>query len=444
MKRYLEDVISEDLEEKMVFLGGPRQVGKTTLALNLLEGGSENHPAYLSWDVVASRKALLQGDLPGDQSLVIMDEIHKYKGWRNLVKGLYDSNKSRRRFIITGSARLDHYIRGGDSLQGRYHYHRLHPLSLYEANSSPTRSDLDHLLQFGGFPEPFLKGNTRHWKRWQRERQSRVIQDDLINLEHVKEVSQLDLLAQALPDRVGSPLSVNNLRQDLSVAFETADRWITILENLYVCFRIHPHGLPRLRAARKETKLYMSDWSLCEDPAARFENLVASHLLKHCHALEDSEGDRVELRFVRDSHGRELDFVVVENDRPAFAVECKTGEQALSRNVSYLAQRTDIPRFYQVHTGTRDYEVAQYNARVLPLTTLPDSWPSEPGVVCVQGTWYRPGADRRGQWGMRQQPGEPSPVADWRSLHPLAITQVPARPACRSTRQDCRPAEPPS
>lgn len=296
----------------MVFLGGPRQVGKTTLALNLLGGGSENHPAYLSWDVVASRKTLLQGALPGGQSLVILDEIHKYKGWRNLVKGVYDSSKSQRRFLITGSARLDHYRRGGDSLQGRYHYHRLHPLSLYETSNNPTRSDADHLLQFGGFPEPFLKGNTRHWKRWQRERQSRVIQDDLIGLEHVKEVSQLDLLAHSLPDRVGSSLSVNNLRQDLSVAFETADRWINILENLYVCFRIRPHGLPRLRAVKKERKLYMWDWSLCEDPVARFENTVASHLLKYCHAREDSQGDRVELRFVRDSQGRELDFVVRE------------------------------------------------------------------------------------------------------------------------------------
>jgi len=370
MKRYLEDVISEDLEEKMVFLGGPRQVGKTTLSLNLLKGGRETPPAYRSWDVIASQKALLQGALPGDESLVILDEIHKYKGWRNLVKGFYDSTRSSRRFLITGSARLDHYRRGGDSLQGRYHYHRLHPLSLYETSHSPTQSDVDHLLQFGGFPEPFLRGSSRHWKRWQRERQSRVIQDDLINLEHVKEVSQLDLLANSLPDRVGSPLSVNNLRQDLSVAFETADRWITILENLYVCFRIRPHGLPRLRAAKKERKLYMWDWSLCEDPAARFENMVASHLLKHCHAREDGDGDRVELRFVRDAQGRELDFVVVVNERPAFAVECKSGEQGLSRNVSYFAERTDIPYFYQVHMGSKDYEVAQYNARVLPLTTF--------------------------------------------------------------------------
>lgn len=354
----------------MVFLGGPRQVGKTTLALGLLTGGTEAHPAYLNWDNPVAKRMLLQGVLPSEEPLVILDEIHKYKGWRNLVKGFYDTNKSSRKFLITGSARLDHYRRGGDSLQGRYHYHRLHPLSLHEVTLRPTRVDLDHLMQFGGFPEPFIKGNTRHWKRWQREHQSRVIHEDLISLEHVKEVTQLDLLVQVLPERVGAPLSINNLRQDLSVAFETIDRWITILENLYFCFRIQPHGLPRLRAATKERKLYMWDWSVCINQAARFENLVASNLLKYCHLIEDREGDRMALRFVRDSQGRELDFVVVRNNKPEFAVECKMGEQQMSRNISYFAQRTDIPRFYQVHTGEKDYEIAEFKARVLPFTVM--------------------------------------------------------------------------
>ncbi len=370
MERYLKAAISEDLGEKMVFMGGPRQVGKTTLALSLLADGDEAHPAYLNWDNPASRKMLLQGALPGGQKLVILDEIHKYKGWRNLVKGFYDTHKSSRQFLITGSARLDHYRRGGDSLQGRYHYHRLHPLSLYEISPKPNSADLEHLLQFGGFPEPFLKANSRHWKRWQREHQSRVIHEDLISLEHVKEVSQMDLLAQVLPERIGSPLSINNLRQDFSVAFETLDRWITILENLYFCFRIQPHGLPRLRAATKERKLYMWDWSVCETPSARFENLVASNLLKYCHMIEDREGDCMELRFVRDSQGRELDFVVVRNNKPEFSVECKMGERQLSRNISYFAKRSNIPLFYQVHMGEKDYEVAEFKARVLPFTRM--------------------------------------------------------------------------
>lgn len=370
MNRYLTPAIQTDLEEKMVFIGGPRQVGKTTLALSLVENGSENHPAYLNWDDVASRKALLQGELPGGQPLVILDEIHKHKGWRNLVKGFYDKNKSTKQFLVTGSAKLDHYRRGGDSLQGRYHYHRLHPLSLIELRSTPSASDLEMLMQFGGFPEPFLKADTRHWKRWQRERQTRVVRDDLTSLEHVKEVAQLELLAGVLPDRVGSVLSINNLRQDLSVAFETADRWIGILENLYFCFRIKPYGLPKLRAAKKEQKLYMWDWSVCSDAAVRFENLVASNLLKYCHLHEDQEGETMELNFIRDSVGREIDFVVVRNGKPLFGVECKTGEARLSKHVTYFAQRSPIPCFYQVHMGKRDYEVSDARARVLPLATF--------------------------------------------------------------------------
>ncbi|MBF0288634.1 MAG: ATP-binding protein [SAR324 cluster bacterium] len=354
----------------MVFLGGPRQVGKTILSLSLLDQADEEHPAYLNWDVVQTKRMLLNGKLPGGQELIIFDEIHKYKNWRNLLKGFYDQYKSKKKFMITGSARLDHYRKGGDSLQGRYHYHRLHPLSLYETNKMPNKQDVEYLLSFGGFPEPFLKGETRFQKRWQRERQSRIIQEDLINLEMVKDVSQLDLLAQVLPDRVGSPLSINSIKQDLSVAFETAERWIQILENLYHCFRILPFGPPKLRAAKKEKKLYMWDWSLCFEEGARFENLVASHLLKYCHFIEDTEGEQMELRFIRDHNKREIDFVVLKNNTPLFAVECKVGEKNISKHVSYFSARTNIPRFYQVHLGKQDYEVSDLRTRVLPFHTF--------------------------------------------------------------------------
>ena len=370
MKRYLESSIEDDLSEKMVFVGGPRQVGKTTMALRLLQDGHEKHPAYLNWDSRIVQKLLLGGGLPAEQPLIILDGIHKYKGWRNLVKGFYDTHKSDTRFLITGSARLDYYRRGGDSLQGRYHYYRLHPLSLYEINSSPDKSDLEQLMCFGGFPEPFLSGNIRSWKRWQRERQSRVIHEDLLSLENVKEVSQLDLLARILPERVGAPLSLNSLKQDLMVAFETVDRWINILENLYFCFRIKPFGLPHLRAVKKEQKLYLWDWSQCVDEGARFENLVASHLLKYCHFHEDRFGDQMELQFIRDQAKREIDFVVVKENKPLFAVECKSGQGKLSPNIAYFAKRSSIPIFYQVHLKDKDYSVKDAKARVLPFASF--------------------------------------------------------------------------
>lgn len=364
MERAIKPWLVKDLAEKMVFLGGPRQVGKTTLALSFLSSCSESDDCYLNWDHPSTRKLLLGGGLPSSGKTLILDEIHKYKGWRNLVKGFYDKNKSTRHFLVTGSARLDHYRKGGDSLQGRYHYHRLHPISLLELGGGVE--SMNQLLRFGGFPEPFLTAEDRHWKRWQREHLSRVVREDLLSLEQVREVGQIELLAEMLPARVGAPLSVNNLRGDLEVSFETADRWIRILENLYFCFRISPFGLPKLRAVKKERKLYLWDWSVCLDEASRFENLVASNLLKYCHHFEDTAGEEMELRYIRDSTGREVDFVVLKKRCPVFAVECKLGERGLSRQISYFAQRTEIPQFYQVHMGDLDVEFSEHRARVLP------------------------------------------------------------------------------
>jgi predicted AAA+ superfamily ATPase len=362
--RYLEDCVRKDLENRMVFIGGPRQVGKTTFALTFLTDSTETHPGYLNWDDVRCRSALMRGELPPNETVIVLDEIHKFARWRNLVKGFYDTRKSNTAFVITGSARLDHYRKGGDSLFGRYHYHRLHPFSLTELNANPSQKDLEHLLTFGGFPEPVFKAEESFLRRWQRERTQRVVYEDIRDLERVKEVSLLELLAEELPRRVGSPLSVKNLREGMDVAHETADRWVRIFERMYYCFRIPPLGAPKIRAVKKEQKLYLWDWSPVSEKGPRFENLVACQLLKFCHFVEDIEGYRMELRFLRDTDKREIDFVIVKDGKCLFAVECKSGEKSVNPNLFYFKERVDIPRLYQVHTGTRDYE--KQGIRVLP------------------------------------------------------------------------------
>ncbi len=365
--RYIEAPVVVDLESAMVFIGGPRQVGKTIFSLGLLDEPSVRHPAYLNWDDMASRSELLEGRLPPDQPLIILDEIHKFAGWRNLVKGFYDTRKGEQNFIVTGSARLDYYSKGGDSLQGRYHYYRLHPFTFPEI-SSGAHSDLEQLLEFGGFPEPLLRAQSRFWRRWQRERGHRVIREDVRDLENVKEISLLELMAAELPNRVGSPLSVKKLADLLNVAHATAARWLMIFERMYFCFLVPPFGARRTRAVRKEQKLYLWDWSLVPEKGPRFENLVASHLLKYCHFTEDTEGFRMDLRFFRDVDRREVDFIVLKDDEPLFAVECKTGERNVSNALFYLKERTSIPRFYQVHLGKANYE--KRGVRVLPFSVF--------------------------------------------------------------------------
>ena len=237
-----------------------------------------------------------------------------------------------------------------------------------EIGSEPSASDLETLMRFGGFPEPLLAGETRLWRRWQRERLARVVYEDLRDLENVRQVALVELLVEALPERVGSPLSIRSLSEDLQVAHETVARWLGILENLYVCFRIPPFGAPRIRAVKKENKLYLWDWSQTPGKGERFENLVACHLLKYCHHLEDTEGHRMELRFIRDTDRREVNFVVIRDGDPLFAVECKSGEKSPSPAIRYFRERTPIAHFYQVHLGERDY-VAN-GTRVLPFRTF--------------------------------------------------------------------------
>ena len=364
--RYLFESVKDDLREKMVFVGGARQVGKTTFALSYLQPPVPENRAYLNWDNTSARRSLIRGELPAKQKLIVLDEIHKYARWRNLVKGFYDTYRGGTAFLITGSARLDFYRRGGDSLQGRYHYYHLHPFSPREISKEPDRSDVEQLLKFGGFPEPLLRAEERAWRRWQRERMTRVIYDDIRDLENVREISLIELLVEELPNRVGSPLSVRNLRDTLQVAHDTVERWLTILERVYLCFRIPPFGAPRIRAVKKEQKLYLTDWSRVSSPGECFENFVACQLLKYCHFTENSEGFRMELRFLRDTDKREIDFVVLKDRKPLFAVECKTGERGVNPAIPYFRQRAGIPRFYQVHLGTKDWGDAERNVRVLP------------------------------------------------------------------------------
>ena len=369
--RHIAEPVTSDLADRMVFVGGPRQVGKTTFALSLLPHGSdESSPAYLNWDYLADREAILAARLPSNQRLVIFDELHKYAGWRGLIKGLYDKHRSSLSFLVTGSVRLDYYRKGGDSLQGRYHYYRLHPFSLAECGRRPDAHSVAHLLRFGGFPEPFLRGEERFHRRWLRKHSERVVHEDLRDLEQVREVTRLDLLLAHLPSCVGAPLSVNRLRTLLQASHESVERWIAAFERLYVCYRLAPFGSARIRAVRKERKLYFWDWSRVDDPGPRFENLVAGHLLKYCHLVEDTEGHAMELRFVRDTDGREIDFVVLRDGHPEFAVECKSGDRRAAPACRYFRERTAIPRFFQVHLGTADFGDADTDTRVLPFWTF--------------------------------------------------------------------------
>lgn len=366
LKRYLEQYISEDVKEKMVFISGPRQVGKTTLAGQLSDKFYPDSSVYFNWDNREDRRSILQGYLPAGKKLLIFDEIHKYKGWKNYLKGIYDKYKENIDILVTGSARLDLFKKGGDSLLGRYQPYRLHPLSINEvagkahsafkpftelkfpAAGKEYGDILEALLAFGGFPEQFIKQSERSLRRWHNARTDLLIKEDIRDLENIRDISSLQVMIEVLPQKVGSLFSLNSLREDLKASHKAVSLWVDIFERFYYHYRIYPYQSTLIKSLRKEPKLYLWDWSEIKDEDRKFENMVASSLLKFSHFLYDVQGYKAQLNYIRDKEQREVDFLISIDNKLWFCVEVKKTFREIPSPLKYFAHKLKIPFAYQV------------------------------------------------------------------------------------------------
>jgi len=349
--RYLNHQIISDLKKKMVFVAGPRQVGKTYVAKKLPGGVT----GYMNWDTDKGKDMILAQTFP-ESRLWIFDEIHKYRKWRNYLKGIYDSKLPSQQILVTGSARLDLYGRGGDSLQGRYHLLRMNPLSAKELGMK-TGKELETLLHLNGFPEPFFSSSKAQTNRWSLEYRKRLVREEVSSLEKIEDLATMEMLTRILPSRVGSPLSLNGLREELQVAHATVAKWCVILENLYSFFRISPYGYKLARAVKKEQKLYFYDWNLMDEPSIRFENMVACHLKKWVEFQEDSLGDELSLQYFRNTDKKEVDFVITKNTKAKILVECKWSDAPVSDSLRYLKSKHPEAKAWQIHMhGKKDYQ----------------------------------------------------------------------------------------
>ena len=352
--RYITSNILKDLDKKMVFVGGPRQVGKTTLAKAIL---SSNYPSgrYLNWDFDDDRQDILQKKWSSDQKLLVFDELHKFPRWKTWVKGIYDVSHELHSFLITGSARLDVYRRGGDSLMGRYHYWRLHPFTLDEIPRDISPEEAFHrLMTVGGFPEPFLDGDERAARRWRRERFDRVLREDIRDLEQVRNIQLLGMFLDMLRHRVGGLVTLSNLAGDLEISPKTAKTWLEVLERMYLVFSVRPYIKSLPRAVLKPPKVYFFDnGDVIGDEGARFENLIATSLLKRLHFLEDRDGYRYKLRYIRDKEGREVDFLIVKEGKIEELIEVKFSEDNISNSLRYYAERLNPPKATQIVANLR-------------------------------------------------------------------------------------------
>jgi len=324
-------------------------VGKTTLAKAIL---SSNYPdgRYLNWDFDEDRQDILQKRWSTDNPLLIFDELHKFPKWKGWIKGIYDVSHNLHSFLITGSARLDVYRRGGDSLLGRYHYWRLHPFTLDEFPKGISPKDaFERLMTLGGFPEPFLEGDERIARRWRRERFDRVLREDVRDLEPVRDIQLLSLFLDLLRHRVGGLVVLSNLAGDLEISPKTAKAWLETLERMYLVFSVRPYTKSLPRAVRKPPKVYFFDnGDVLGDEGTHFENLVATSLLKRLHYLEDSQGYKYELRYIRDKEGREVDFAIVKEGELEELIEVKYSDDSITRSLSYYADRLNPKKAVQI------------------------------------------------------------------------------------------------
>jgi predicted AAA+ superfamily ATPase len=386
MQRTLESLLARQhfASGRMAFVVGPRQVGKTTLARRLLEARG-TPDLYRTWDDLAWRRSVsrdpygfVDGYRPNPRTgpakpLAVLDEVHRFPGWKRYLKGLWDTRKNRVDVVVTGSGRLDVYQKGGDSLLGRYHQYRLHPLTVHEvvdpespavdydpdetlerltqaagAPPPPVRDAFLSLVRWGGFPEPFVKRDARQLRRWHRERRDLIVREDLRDLSRIQLLSHVEELIELLVPRAGGILSLNALREDLQVALDSVRLWISYLERLYFVYRVRPYAARLPRALRREPKVYLWDWSEIADPAARLENMVANHLLKWCHFTQDWGHPPLDLHFVRDKEKREVDFLITREKKPWLLVEVKLSRTAPEAALQYVAGKLGVKHKFQV------------------------------------------------------------------------------------------------
>ncbi len=332
MDRYLSKYIQEDLTKKIVLVTGPRQVGKTTLSKMLCKSFD-----YFNHDHPEDRLALLERSWDRQKSLIIFDELHKLKNWKSWLKGIYDKEGLVPSILVTGSARLDTYKKVGDSLAGRFFQFRLHPLDLKEIRiflkPDELETELDKLLLLGGFPEPFLHGTQRFYNRWKQSHLHIILKQDLIDIENVQQITLVETLIQLLRRRVGSPISYSSLARDLHCSDKSVKKWLTILENMYVLFKVPPFHKNIARAIQKAPKFYFYDTGqVLGDQGLKLENTVACAIQKELHFLEDCLGESGKLHYVKNKDGKEIDFCIAKDNSPTLLLEVKWNESSLSPN----------------------------------------------------------------------------------------------------------------
>jgi len=386
MDRRRKTHIIKDLDSKIVFLTGPRQVGKTWLAQDI--AGEFANPVYLNYDSRTDREILEKEAWLASTDLLVFDEIHKMPDWKTYIKGIYDTKPKKLKILVTGSARLEYFRQTGESLSGRFFTHRLFPVSPGELSAAGAAVDLDRLINRGGFPEPFLAEDSAREegatfaRRWRKQYVDGLIREDVLDFEKFSDFKSLKLCLELLRSRVGSPVSYTSIAGDIGIAPNTVKKYIQVFEELYIIFRVTPFTGNIARSLLKEPKIYFFDTALVDaDEGIKFENLVALALAKEAAAEEDLRGIPASLHYIRTKDGREVDFCYVSDAGAKYFLETKFSDSSISKNLYYFCTRYNIPGIQLVKNLKRERQET---------AALPSGTPAEiPIEVRSAEPWLR-------------------------------------------------------
>lgn len=362
----------------MVFLSGPRQAGKTTLA-QIISQSFTNY-LYFNWDIPQHRIRLIRDPVffeaverkDSSKPLVVFDEIHKYRDWKNYLKGVYDQFNKKYQFLVSGSGRLDIYQKGGDSLAGRYFLFHLWPFTIAELGErnrtykSFLKEPLYMSMQQGsrlgkiwsqlskqsGFPEPFLSNRATTYHRWSNTYSQQLIREDIRDMTGIKSAKDLETLYLLLPSKIGSPLSIPSLARDLHVSYNSIHSWLTIFEKFFLVFSITPWTRRITRAIHKERKIYLWDTPKIENSAARFENMVALELLRAVNAWNDMGYGSYSLHYIKNKEQQEVDFLISKGRNPFLLIEAKIADTQPSLILKKIQRVLNIPAIQLINEGS--------------------------------------------------------------------------------------------
>jgi len=345
MTRKHKNEIFNSLNTKTVFLTGPRQAGKTTLALEIAK--EFKHPVYLDCYNSDDLKVIEAKNWAQGTDLVILDEIHKVDKWESYLKALLkDKDDGLKLLVLDSTATFT-----SEQLQKAFpnlRAYTLFPLSFSELLEAGCKVDIDKLMFRGAFPDAFFAEEDMAARKWRTQNTDNLLHREIFDFKKFGNFKTLGQCFEKLKTLVGQPVSFNALSKELGVISSTVQRYIVLFEQLNLIFRISPFAgngqqCTIARALTKRPKIYFYDTGLVEgNKEAKFENVMALSLFRHTLALREYQGLDAGLYYIRTKDGLSVDFCIVENTNIKYIAEARVGETEISRYLNYFCWKYNL------------------------------------------------------------------------------------------------------